>query len=218
MHYQAVLFDFDYTLGDSTEPIVYSYTAALGDMGWPAPEREAIRLTIGHTLQDGYTTLTGDSDEEHRQAFFQRFRYYSVPIMTRDTRLLPGAAELIPWLHQRGIPCGVVSTKSRDVLEGIFAKQQLREYLSVVIGSQDVVKAKPDPEGLCKALDQIHLPPEQVLYCGDTILDGQAAQRGGLHFCAVLNGTTPAEAFVSCPHDFIAGDLLQLREWLESVL
>lgn len=218
MNYQAVLFDFDYTLGDSTEPIVSSFTAALLEMGWPAPEREAVRLTIGHTLQDGYTMITGDDQEERRQEFYHRFRTHSVPIMPRDTRLLPGAAELLIWLTEQGVSCGVVSTKSRDVLERIFQRQGLRDRLALIVGAQDVQRAKPDPEGLLLALGQLELEPSQVLYCGDTVLDAEAARRGGFPFCAVLNGTTPAGSFSDFPHVYISPDLTHLHRWLEENL
>ncbi len=215
MNYQAILFDFDYTLGDSTEPIVSSFTAALGEMGWPAPQRQAVRLTIGRTLQDAYTVITGDEQESRREEFYHRFRTHSVPIMARDTRLLPGAAALLTWLADREIPCGVVSTKSRDVLEQIFQRQGLRECLSLIVGAQDVRRAKPDPEGLLFALAQLEMPPDRVLYCGDTTIDAQAAQAAHLPFCAVLNGTTPAAAFEEFPHVFLASDLPGLQQWLE---
>lgn len=214
MKYQAILFDFDYTLGDSTEPIVSSYSTALQEMGWDIPERESVRLTIGQTLQDGYTSLTGDRDEDRRQEFFQRFRTHSVPIMARDTLLFPGAADLLTWLHENNIPCGVVSTKGRDVLEAIFRRQGLLDSLSVIVGCQDVRQAKPDPEGLVFALGRLNKSPEHVLYCGDTVLDAEAASRAGLPFCAVLNGTTPAGAFSSFPCDYVADDLPKLQQWL----
>ena len=64
MGYQTVLFDFDYTLGDSTGPIVAAATAAAMDMGWPAPDREAVRLTIGYTLEDGTPLNLSDKDQK----------------------------------------------------------------------------------------------------------------------------------------------------------
>ena len=71
MNWSAVLFDFDYTLGDATEAIVTGFQYAFGQMGRPIPEREAVRLTVGHRLEDSYTLLTGDGDPA-RQAEFRR--------------------------------------------------------------------------------------------------------------------------------------------------
>lgn len=215
MKYKAVLFDFDYTIGDSTKPIVESYTAALTAMGYPAPERDAVRRTVGYTLYDGYTMLTGDADEEHRQDFFRRFKVHAKDIMTTDTVLCPGAEELLDWLRANQIPAGIVSTKGGDVLEAIFQRLGLRDRLSLIVGGQDVKNPKPDPEGLNFALVRLGLEKDEVLFCGDTVIDAETARRAGVDFCAVLNGTTPAEAFGDYPHIHIAPDLADLLGWMK---
>lgn len=166
MNYKAILFDFDYTIGDSTRPIVESYTAGLTAMGYPAPEREAVRRTVGYTLYDGYTMLTGDADEEHRQEFFRRFKAHAKDIMVTDSVLCPGGAELLDWLRERKIPAGIVSTKGGDVLEGIFQRLRLRDRLALIVGGQDVKNPKPDPEGLNFALSRLGLERSDVLFCG----------------------------------------------------
>ena len=53
MKYKAVLFDFDYTLGDATESIVAGYAYGLTQLGWPEPSKEAVQKTIGYLLEDG---------------------------------------------------------------------------------------------------------------------------------------------------------------------
>lgn len=216
MYYKAVLFDFDYTLGDSTVPIVASYTAALAEMGWPVPDREAVRATIGYTLQDGYTMLTGDTDEEKRKDFFPRFKAHATPIMIRDSVLCPGAEDVLNWLGEVGVRTGIVSTKGGDQIAGIFAKYGLRDGLSLIIGGQDVTKNKPDPEGLDLAVERLGVDKKDILFCGDTVIDAETAKRAGVDFCAVLNGTTPAEAFEEYPHVHIAPDLADLLAWFQN--
>ncbi len=53
MTYKAVFFDFDYTLGDATDAIMAGFTHGLTLLGWPAPEREAVRRTVGQPLEGG---------------------------------------------------------------------------------------------------------------------------------------------------------------------
>jgi phosphoglycolate phosphatase len=216
MNYQAVLFDFDYTLGDSTGPIVACCTAAMTDMGWPAPEREAVRLTIGYTLEDGYTILTGDRDEERRHEFFLRFQAHARPVMARDTVLCPGAGEVLAWLKQTGVPTGIVSTKDSEAIEAIFRRQALRQTLALIVGGRDVKKAKPDPEGLHVAVERLGIDKSHILFCGDTVIDAETARRAGVDFCAVLNGTTAEPAFADYPHVHIAPDLHELLRWLQT--
>ena len=51
MKYKAVIFDFDYTLGDCTEGIAASVNHGLKKMGYEAGELEDIRKTIGLSLK-----------------------------------------------------------------------------------------------------------------------------------------------------------------------
>lgn len=221
MKYRAVLFDFDYTLGDSTGPIVLGYRRGLAALSWPEPTVEQVRPTIGHTLQDGYTMLTGDDSEEHRDAFFRLFQeavgeravHRGNRAMIEETKLLPGARELLAALREAGIAAGIVSTKAGATIRAIFAHSGV-EGVRPVIGGEDVARAKPDPQGLHTALAQLDLRPDQALYCGDTVIDARTARAAGTDFCAVLNGTTPAEAFAAYPCVHIAPDLWELKGWL----
>lgn len=176
-----------------------------------------MRHTIGYTLENGYTMLTGDEDPERRREFFRRFKAHAASIMVRDTVLCPGAAELMNWLKASGVPAGIVSTKGGDVLDGIFQNQGLRDRLELIVGGQDVTRNKPDPEGLNVALGRLNADKSAVLFCGDTVIDAETAHRAGVDFCAVLNGTTPAGAFEEYPHVHIAPDLVELQSWLREI-
>ena len=50
-HYSAVCFDFDYTLGDSTDSIVAGFQYGFERLGHPIPDRETVRGTIGYLLE-----------------------------------------------------------------------------------------------------------------------------------------------------------------------
>ena len=111
-HYSVICFDFDYTLGDSTDSIVGGFQYAFGRMGLPIPERDAVRGTIGYLLEDAYEMLTGDSDKEHRAQFRAYFLEVARPRQIEETTLFPGTAELLRGLHAKGVRLGIVSTKT----------------------------------------------------------------------------------------------------------
>ena len=212
--YRAVCFDFDYTLGDSTDSIVAGFQHAFPILGWPAPDRETVRGTIGYLLEDSYTMLTGDESAEHRARFRALFLEVAQERQRTETVLFPGAAELLRGLKEQGVPAAIVSTKRGDTIQAILAHHGLRDVVGPVLGSADVKRHKPDPEGLNRALGMLGLAPRDLLFCGDTILDAGAAQRAGTRFCAVLNGVTPAQDFAPYPCDHIAPDLWDLKGWL----
>lgn len=223
MKYQGVFFDFDYTLGDSTMPIVIGYQRGFEALGWPPPSVEQVKGTIGMTLMDGYELLTGDGDAGRKEEFYHLFRAAvgeeeggtgDLRVMVEETRLFPGAVELLSALKKRGIRVAIVSTKPRMTIERILAWRGLTHLADLIVGDEDVKRFKPDPEGLNFAMDRLGLTVEQVLFCGDTVIDAAAARNAGVEFCAVLNGTTPREAFGDYPCVHIAEDLPHLHHWL----
>lgn len=214
MDYRAVLFDFDFTLADASEAIVAGFRHGFAVMGHPEPRADAVRATIGLPLEDAYTLLSGDQDPDRRKEFRGHFSEVAVPMQIEVTKMFPGAEDLLRALKKAGIPAAIVSTKRADTLCRVLDKRALLSLLTAVTGSEMVQRQKPDPEGLCKTIAALGLTPEQVLYCGDTVIDAEAAQRAGAHFCAVLNGTTGREAFAPFPADYIADSLEDLRVWL----
>lgn len=223
MNYQGVFFDFDYTLGDSTPAIAEGYRRGFAALGLEPPTVEQVRTTVGMTLEDGYAFLTGDRDPARQEAFFHTFQH-SVGVkaqgddrklMIEGTVLFPGAAELLQALKHAGVRTAIVSTKPGDTIRRIFDHQGHLDLLDLVIGGDEVTHSKPHPEGLRLALERLNLHPEQVLFCGDTVIDAATAQAGGCAFCAVLNGTTQADAFGRFPCAHIARDLGELKAWLK---
>ena len=215
MKYRAICFDFDYTLGDSTDSIVAGFQYGFTRLGWPVPDRETVRRTVGYLLEDAYTMLTGDSDPVRRAQFRPLFLEVAKERQRRETVLFPGAEELLRTLHSRGVKTAIVSTKRGDTIQYIMERYKLMDQLEFVIGSEDVHAPKPDPQGLNMALERMGLSPKELLFCGDTVLDAGAAKNAGCPFCAVLNGTTPAEDFADFRPVHIAPDLFELRQWLE---
>ena len=149
-----------------------------------------------------------------REQFRAYFTQAAQARQREEAVLLPGATELLRWLGQKGVKRAVVSTKRADTLRGILEHRGVANQFEVVLGGDDVSNSKPDPEGLLLAMEQLEVSASQVLYCGDTVLDAEAAQRAGCHFSAVLNGTTPRQDFFPFPHVHIAPDLSELLDWL----
>lgn len=213
--FKAVCFDFDYTLGDCTDSIVAGFRHGLTGLGWPAPDREAVRRTVGFLLEDAYSMLTGDLDPENQARFRALFSEVAVERQRQETTLLPGAAELLRGLKDRGVKTAIVSTKRGDTIQFILERLGLDDTVDIVIGSANVTRHKPDPEGLLFALDRLGVEPGEALFCGDTVLDAGAAKNAGTRFAAVLGGTTQADAFARFCPDHISPDLWDLARWLE---
>lgn len=222
MDYKGIFFDYDFTLGDSSAPILVGFQKGFAAMGLPEPSMEQVRPTIGMTLADAFIHITGDRDPARGEEFYRQFQMAvedladeaGKRVMVEGSRLFPGAAELLKALKEDGRRTAIVSTKHSHTIRKILAFQQVPAMPDTVVGGSDVSRPKPSPEGLHKAMEELGLRPEEVLFCGDTVIDARAAQNAGVDFCPVLNGTTPAAAFEAYPHVFVAEDLTALGRWL----
>jgi phosphoglycolate phosphatase len=191
---RAVLFDFDFTLGDSADAIVHCSRAAFADMGLEPAEPRAIRRTIGLTLQDSFRVLIGGAESPPHDTlaaadeYTRRYVGHADRVMTAMTTVYPPAAGVLAAMRARGVATAIVSTKYRYRIESILAHAGMAGAVDFIVGGEDVSRHKPDPEGLRRALDGLGVDGAGALYVGDHPVDGHAAARAGVRFVRVLTG------------------------------
>jgi phosphoglycolate phosphatase len=192
---KAVVFDFDYTLADSSEGCVECVNYALREMRLDNYPAEAICRTIGLSLKETLVTLAGDQLAERGAEFHSLFVQRADQVMVDLTVMYESAAAAIPALWERGLRLGIVSTKYRYRIEQVLERENLRRFFDVVIGGEDVEEHKPHPAGLFEAIRRLECSPSSTVYVGDSVVDAEVAKRAGAPFVAVLSGVTPKECF-----------------------
>ncbi len=204
---RVVLFDFDLTLADSTLGAVECVNYALDAMALPRAVPEAIRATIGFSLADTLASLTGLTEPALARDFSSHFVERADLRMAELTSVFPGVIEALDQLKSFGIRTGIVSTKFRYRIEAILARHGLSGAFDVIIGGEDVMHHKPDPEGLEKALERLGVRPGDSLYVGDHPVDAEAAAAAGIPFAAVLTGAAARSDFERWPDSAFLGSL-----------
>ena len=192
---RAVLFDFDFTLADSSGAVVVCMNHALSCLGLPPAPENAIRRTIGLDLVTALGSLAGEEWKPRGQEFLGHFTSKADEVMVAGTVFLPGARRVLRRLHGAGYRLGVVSTKYRHRVEEALERDGLQAFVEVVVGSDDVPRPKPAPDGLIKAAGALGIATADCVFVGDSEVDAKAARDADMGFVAVLTGTTPAEKF-----------------------
>ena len=205
------IFDFDFTLGDSSDAIVECMNYALGEMGHPAQSPEAIRPTIGMSLRIPLAMFTGDEDPAHGDEFIRLFRVRADQIMAGMTHLYPGAADLLAGLRSDGCRTAVLTTKYHRGIQRILERCGVADQVDLIVGSDEVALPKPDPEGARIVLSHFGCPPADALYVGDSVTDARTAEAAGIDFVGVTTGTTAADELAACPHVAILERVADLR-------
>lgn len=188
---RGIIFDFDFTLADSSKGVVECVNYALQELGFTKfPEKE-INKTIGLTLEHTFINLLGELPLDKTEKFKHFFIKRADEIMADFTILFTETPGVIKGLYNKGLKLGIVSTKFRYRIEAILRRENLLDFFEVIVGGEDVSILKPNPSGLLLAVKQLSLTSSEVIYIGDTIIDAETANRAGISFIAVLSGVTP---------------------------
>ena len=192
---RGIIFDFDFTLADSSKGVIVCVNYALKKLRFNKFSDEKIKKTIGLTLEQTFTSLVG---KQHLD-ITEKFKYYFVEkadeIMTDLTELFIETSSVIKLLHSKGVKLGIVSTKFSYRIRNILEREDLLDLFEVIIGGENVQEHKPDPRGLLEAIKKLNLSRPQTIYIGDSLTDAETAFRAGVSFVAVLSGVTPQNKF-----------------------
>ena len=192
---QAIIFDFDYTLADSSRGVIECINFALDRLGLPLAGDAEIRKTIGFSLPDALVMLVGKEYARHADEFTRLFVERADEVMTDMTELFDVVPETVAALRNFGLQLGIVTLKYRYRIESILKRDCLSDAFEVIIGFEDVSMQKPDPSGLLTAVERLNCAPQNCLYVGDSITDAKTAQRADIDFIPVLSGVTPRASF-----------------------
>lgn len=213
---QTLLFDFDYTLADSSTAIVKCANYALAGLGFEVVPSHVIHQTIGLSLTDTFAALVGEQHRSREAEFRILWRELSGQIMADETCMLPGVVETLVLIRNRGLKVGIVSTKFRSRIEKVLVREGITHLFDTVVGGEDVSQHKPHPDGIYKALDQLSSMPHETVYVGDSEVDAMAAVRAKLQFIAVLSGVTEVAKFAPYKPRAIIQCLKELNQAIDS--
>jgi len=193
---KSYIFDFDYTLADSSRGVIECIKYALIKMNLRQNYNdETIKKTIGLSLKDTLYKLTKINNNKEIKLFEKLFIKKADEVMSDLTEIFKDVPEKLKEFKLKDIKIGIVSTKFRYRIENILNKKNLTDYVDIIIGGEDVINTKPDPEGLLKAIDKLNIKKNNTYYIGDSIIDAQTSKNAEINFIASLTGVTAKKEF-----------------------
>jgi pyrophosphatase PpaX len=93
-------------------------------------------------------------------------------------------------LRRRGSALGVVTSKRREIAARTLGCCGLADAFDVVVTPEDVVRGKPDPEPVRRALEALGLAARarEVLFVGDSPFDVASGRDAGVRTAAATWG------------------------------
>lgn len=122
---------------------------------------------------------------------------------TETAEPTPYADELIRALRTRGYGLAVTTNNSASVASRYLTARGLADCFGPHIHgrTQDLLRLKPDPDCLLRALDSTGVPASRALMIGDTPADHEAARKAGVAFVGYARDVRKREALLGAGAD-----------------
>lgn len=210
----TVLFDLDGTLVDTNELIIDTVDHVFKThLKQHQLEREDYIKFIGPTLRESF--LNYAKSEAEVDFLIKAYKEKNLELHDHYVKAFEGASLLLSELKKEGYQLAIVSSKMNHMVRRGLAVTNLISFFDVIIGSDDVIKHKPDKEPILKALS-FFKEVKNAIYVGDHPNDIMAAKNANIMSCG-MNYSLHKEALLKSNADFYIDSLIQLKEVLQHV-
>ena len=185
MHF---IFDLDGTLADTHPGIADAFGLAMADI---LPDQPIPDFThyIGPPVRQVFQKALHCEDENILDALNAAFRGYYDGGCWKNSQPYPGVPELLAYLHERGLPCSVLTNKPALPTGRILEFLQLRRYFSHVISPDSISPGFSNkPQAALHLHALIGQAPASAWIIGDGMDDAAAAAACGSKFAAAAYG------------------------------
>ena len=212
-----IIFDFDGTLGDTKRNIVTTMQMTIAELHLPNRSEEECAATIGLPLAGCFRTLFPDIQEELIPRCAETYRrFFNENLKTIQPEAFPGVVETLSILHQKGFVLTIASSRSRNSLTELTQNMGIANYISYILGAEDVKEAKPKPEPVLKTLKAMNFEPSQALVVGDMAVDIQMGANAGAKTCGVTWGNGTKDELENAGATFIIDRMEEILKIVEN--
>ena len=204
------IFDFDGTLGDSRGLIVRTMMDTFELLGIAKPSVEACIDTIGLPLADCFTVSAHLSDEEGERCADVYRKIFRRNNVKGAVKPFFGVISTLKTLYGQGKTLAVASSRGHESLDGLVDDFGITALFSSIIGSDDVVNAKPDPEPVNKILSMLSFSPDDAVVIGDAPYDIMMGKNAGATAVGVTYGNGKREELQEAGADFLIDNFADL--------
>lgn len=176
----AVLFDLDGTLLDTADDLGAALNAVLAAQQLPLQPAAAYRPLASHGA-NGLLQLGFGRDVRDEPQLRADFLAHYQGAIARHTKPYEGVAELFDALQQRGVKLGIVTNKPAHLTQQLLPHYAEFSDIEVVVCGDTLSVAKPHPEPLLLAAQQLQVAPQTCWYVGDAERDILAGHNAGMY-------------------------------------
>jgi beta-phosphoglucomutase len=216
--FEAVIFDWDGTLADTRQVIVYSFQKALSEVHCKV-SAEFIERRIGIGSAETFIEILHSAKVPFNDALIKRLvekKIQSEIEMSGKVRLFDGSLGLLEALRGK-VMLALASMNNREVIDHMLKKLNVRRFFDVVLTADEISHPKPDPEVFLKSALKLGVSPDKCVVVEDSIFGVKAAKMAMMGCIGVLTGVYSRAELKAANPDLIVSSLREKSEILSFI-
>ncbi|RLI08189.1 hypothetical protein DRO32_02670 [Candidatus Bathyarchaeota archaeon] len=213
---RAVVFDLDGTLVHfdlDYAALKSEIIAALARLGIPTSTFSP-QDTLTDLLDkvEAYIKASGLNKGEVKKIWNEVFRVAEQfeRASVETARLMPGAADVLAALREKGLKIGLLTLNSSAVAMNVLGRLGIKKFFDVLVARDFVEEVKPNPGHLSRVLEELGVRPEEAIVVGDTVFDIRCAKKVGAIAIGITTGRSSEEELRKAGADYVISSLTQL--------
>jgi phosphoglycolate phosphatase len=210
---KLIIFDFDGTLGDTRRNIVTTMQMTIAELGLSGRTDDECASKIGLPLDGCFEALYPDEAKDTIQLCAETYRrIFQENLLTMKPQVFPKVKETLSMLKEQGYTLTIASSRWHKSLSELTHDLDIAEFISYLVGADDVEKAKPNPEPVIKTLAAMGADASQTLVVGDMNVDILMGLNAGAITCGVTYGNGTRKELEDAGADYIINSIDELIE------
>ncbi len=221
---KGVIFDLDDTLVLSTVDYVRFKRLIIERI---AQEGEDIR---GYSPDDGIISLIARIRQsmEHAgrptseiEALIREFDQIMDEVELErvdETKIIPGASELLTLLRDRGVKIGILTRGCDRYARAVLTATGILGLVDAVECRNSDTPPKPSPEPYRRLVAQLGLRPEETVFVGDHHIDANCARNAGVTFIGVRTGDLTEQELRAIGSAEVFDSVADMIPWFDEAL
>ena len=210
---KLIIFDFDGTLGDTRRNIVTTMQMTIAELGLSGRTDDECASKIGLPLDGCFEALYPDEAKETIQLCAETYRrIFQENLLTMKPQVFPKVKETLSMLKEQGYTLTIASSRWHKSLSELTHDLDIAEFISYLVGADDVEKAKPNPEPVIKTLAAMGAEASETLVVGDMAVDILMGANARAKTCGVTWGNGTRKELQDAGADYIINSIDELIE------
>jgi HAD superfamily hydrolase (TIGR01509 family) len=201
----ALIFDLDGTLVDTVGKRIEGWLRTFDELGMAAERDHVARLigADGKRLAHEVAAVAGKRLDDERAEAIDRRAGELFGALNTDPTPLPGVHELLRRLGRGRLPWAIATSSRAEQVQGSVEALGLAEQPMIVDGSH-VEHAKPAPDLLLLAAQQLGQSPRACWYVGDATWDVLAAVAANMPSIGIASGAVSGDELAAAGASAVA--------------